>query len=266
MKPARIAVAGIAVAAGVGAMLMFGKTPQIPAPVIQAAPAVETDDVMVAARDLNMGDVITDADIAFQGWPRGSASAAATRKTDSPNIVEDIKGSVARANFLSGEPLRRDKLVKGPNAGFLSAILPSGARAVAINIDSRGSTSAGGFILPNDHVDIIHTYRDAEASKAAGADVYGSEVILTNVRVLAIGPNIQEKNGEKVVTGETATLELDSRQSQVITLAQRVGQLSLVLRSMLDANQGTEVAKNNNEDDSDLTIIRYGIAAQAAKH
>ncbi|MBV8567856.1 MAG: Flp pilus assembly protein CpaB [Methylobacteriaceae bacterium] len=265
MKPARIAVAGIAVAAGVGAMLMFGKTPQVPVPVIQAAPAIETDDVMVAARDLSMGDVITDADIAFQAWPRGSTSAAAIRKTDSPNIVEDIKGSVARANFLSGEPLRRDKLVKGPNAGFLSAILPSGARAVAINIDSRGSTSAGGFILPNDHVDIIHTYRDAEASKAAGADVYGSEVILTNVRVLAIGPNIQEKNGEKVVTGETATLELDSRQSQVITLAQRVGQLSLVLRSMLDANQGAEVAKNN-DDDSDLTIIRYGIAAQAAKH
>jgi len=268
MKPARIAVGGIAVAAGIGAMLMFGRTPQLPAPIIQAAPNIETDDVLVAARDLPMGTQITDADLTFQAWPRASVSQFVLKKTDGSNLVDDIKGSITRANFLQGEPIRRDKLVKGPNSGFLSAILPSGSRAVAINIDSRGSTSAGGFILPNDHVDLIHTYRDMEASKASGAEVYGSETILTNIRVLAIGPNIQEKNGEQIVTGETATLELDPHQAEIVTLAQRVGQLSLALRSMLDANMpsGLVGADTSGDDGKSVTIIRYGVVAQAAKH
>jgi pilus assembly protein CpaB len=270
MKPARIAVGGIALAAGIGAMLMFGRTPQLPAPIIQAAPNIETDEVLVAARDLPMGTQITEADLAFQAWPKASVTQFALKKTDGANLIDDIKGSIARANFLQGEPIRRDKLVKGTNAGFLSAILPSGSRAVAINIDTRGSTSAGGFILPNDRVDIIHTYRDVEASKASGAEVYGSETILTNIHVLAIGPNIQEKNGEQIVTGETATLELDPHQAEIVTLAQRVGQLSLVLRSMLDANMpgGVVHAEKtaSGEDDKSMTIIRFGVVAQAARH
>jgi len=199
MKPARIAVGGIALAAGIGAMLMFGRAPQLPAPIIQAAPNIETDEVLVAARDLPMGTLIGEADLTFQSWPKASVTQFTLHKSE--GLIADIKGSVTRANFLQGEPMRRDKLVKGPNSGFLSAILPSGSRAVAINIDTKGSTSAGGFILPNDHVDIIHTYRDLEASKTIGMEVYGSETILTNVRVLAIGPNIQEKNGEQIVAG-----------------------------------------------------------------
>jgi pilus assembly protein CpaB len=268
MKPARIAVGAIALAAGIGAMLMFGRTPQLPAPIIQAAPNIETDDVLVAAHDLPMGTLIGDADLTFQAWPKASVSQFVLKKAD--GLVDDIKGSITRANFLQGEPIRRDKLVKGPNAGFLSAILPSGSRAVAINIDSRGSTSAGGFILPNDHVDIIHTYRDAEAAKATGTEVYGSETILTNIRVLAIGPNIQEKNGEQIVTGETATLELDPHQAEVVTLAQRVGQLSLILRSMLDVNMPSGLVHADNtalgNDDKSMTIIRFGVVAQAARH
>ena len=265
IKPARIVVGAIAVAAGVGAMLLFGR-PQQPVQIVQAAPTMETDDVLVATRDLPVGTVLGDADMTFQAWPHASVSPAAIRKTDSPTILADIKGSIARANFLGGEPLRRDKLVKGTNSGYLSAILPSGQRAVAISIDTHGSNSAGGFILPNDHVDVIRTYRDADASKATGSDVFASEAILTNIRVLAIGPNVQEKNGEQVVTGETATLELDPRQTEVITLAQRVGQLSLTLRSMLDANQPAEPVKAAGDDDKNLTIIRFGIAAQSAKH
>jgi pilus assembly protein CpaB len=232
---------------------------------VTQAPGLETEDVLVAARDLPMGSVIADGDMTFEAWPRASATPATIRRSDGPAVLEDIKGSIARTNFLAGEPIRRDKLVKGPNSGFLSAILPSGLRAVAINVDSRGSTSAGNFILPNDHVDIIHTYNDAEASKATGTDVYASETILANVRVLAIGPNVQEKNGEQIVAGETATLELDSHQAEIVTLAQRVGQLSLALRSMLDANATVDTHKPVADDDK-ITIVRYGVATQAGKH
>ena len=107
--------------------------------------------------------------------------------------------------MIAGEPIRREKLVKGQ--GFMSAILPAGMRAVAINIDSQGATSAGGFILPGDRVDVIRTSRDASAG--ASSDNYVSETLLQNVKVLAVGPNIQEKNGQSVVVGSNATLELD---------------------------------------------------------
>jgi pilus assembly protein CpaB len=142
----------------------------------------------------------------------------------------------------------------------MSALLPSGSRALAINIDNRGSNSAGNFILPNDRVDLIRIYKDEASTRAEGREVYASETLIRNVRVLAIGQNIQERNGEKVVVGETATLELDPRQVELVLLAQRVGQISLALRSLQD------IAKPENPltkpDDNSLTIVRYGAASQ----
>ena len=113
---------------------------------------------------------------------------------------------MTRVSFLRGEPMRRDKLVHAGAGGFMSAILPTGMRAVAIKIDNSGDTSAGGFILPNDRVDVIRVFRDDEATRARGSEVMGTQTILTNVRVLAIGQNVQEENGKKVVVGGNATL------------------------------------------------------------
>ena len=84
-------------------------------------------------------------------------------------------------------------------------------------------------MLPNDRVDLVRTYRDEEASKNGGGDVQVAETVLSNVRVLAIGQTVQERNGEKVVTGETATLEVTPQQAETLALAQKVGQLALVL-------------------------------------
>ena len=92
----------------------------------------------------------------------------------------------------------------------MAAILPSGMRAVSTTISPE--TGAGGFILPNDHVDVILTERDREAEKATGAEVQISETILSNVRVLAIDQTRRGKNGQKVVVGKTATLELTPHQ------------------------------------------------------
>ena len=122
---------------------------------------------------------------------------------------------------------------------------------------TRGSTSAGGFILPNDRVDVIHT---VQAASESGANPATSEIILTNIRVLAIGQTVQERNGEKVVTGETATLELTPAQAEKVVLAQKVGQLSLALRSIADVNEtGTPAREERNA----LQVIRYGVQQQA---
>lgn len=260
MNKARVAVLGVALTAGAAAWwLMSGAAPppqQTPT-IVAAAPAMETTNVLVAARELAMGVVIADGDMRWQKWPRGDLPDYVIRQDgDGQKTLEDIKGSIVRGAFVLGEPMRRDKLIKGTGSGFLSAILPQGYRAVAINIDSSGSTTAGGFILPNDRVDVVRVFRDDAETKARGVDVYTSETILQNVRVLAIGQNVQEKNG--AATGSTnATLELSPRQVEQIVMAQRVGggNLTLALRSMLDAAK-----KDGPVEDVDrgLTVVRYG--------
>jgi pilus assembly protein CpaB len=268
MNRAQIAVLGLTVAAFAGAYVMFanGGPPSAPQ-VIKVTQKVETDDVLVAAHDLQMGSKLTEADFKWQEWPKAGLAPWMIKKTDGPNAADDIKGGIARADFPQGDPLRRDKIITGANSGFMSAILPSGMRAIAINIDQQGSTTAGGFILPNDRVDVIQIYRDDEASKARGTEVLVPRTILTNVRVLAIGQNVQEKNGERVVVGSNATLELDPQQVELIVLAQRAGNgnLHLALRSLLDSKGKTDSNVAEYKDDNGLTIVRFGAAQQAVR-
>ncbi len=265
MKPARLAVLGCAMAAAAGAaVLMLGSQPE--PTVIQAAPApaMRTEEVLVAAADLPMGQTVRPADLRWQPWPADGVPGGFITRASAPNALDETTGSIARQAFLSGEPIRREKLIRADGSGFMSAILPSGMRAVAITIDTRGATSAGGFILPNDRVDVLRTYRDDEASRAGGADLHVSETILANIRVLAIGQTVQERNGEKVVTGETATLELTPAQAELVTLGQKTGQLSLVLRSLADAGQ-TEAAPREERGEGGLTVVRYGVPKQTPK-
>jgi pilus assembly protein CpaB len=254
MKVARILVLGVALAAGGGAALMMrGGTK--PAPVAAPVPAPPKIEVLVAATDLPLGQALKAENLRWQAWPEESA-APLIKKSDSPGASDELVGSIVRNPMLAGEPVRREKLVKGAG-GYMSAILPSGMRAVAISIDNRGASSAGGFILPNDRVDVIST---TQADGEGGPGSMTSSIILTNIRILAIGQTVQERNGEKVVTGETATLELTPGQSEMIVLAQKVGQLSLALRSIADVNEtGTPV----REERGALQIIRYGVQQQA---
>jgi pilus assembly protein CpaB len=269
MNRMQIVVLGVSVAAFGGAYFLFnsgGPTP--PAPIVQAAPKIETDEVLVAVQDVPMGTQIGDASVAWQVWPKAAISELMIAKSAGPNIMADIKGSMTRVSFLRGEPMRRDKLVKGGAGGFMSAILPAGMRAVAIKIDNGGDSEAGGFILPNDRVDVVRVYRDDEATKARGAEIMGSQTILANVRVLAIGQNVQEENGKKVVTGGNATLELDPSQAELIVLAQHTGgsNLHLVLRSLVDSGGSTEtVGDLENGKGGGMTIMRFGAAMQAAR-
>ena len=258
MKTARLVVFGVAITAGLGAAyLVMGSKPPEPVSVV-APPPVETDSVLVASRDINFGAALTDADMRWQTWPKGQVPPGVLSKATRPNAIEEVKGSVVRATFLAGEPLRPERLVKGAGSGFMSAVLPGGARAVAINIDERGTTSAGGFILPNDRVDVIRTFHAEDGAPGS----FSSETILTNIRVLAIGQNVQEKAGERVVAGSTATLEVTADQAERVILAQRTGQLSLALRSVTDGGQAGAAPTAGGQPAS-MTIVRFGNASQA---
>lgn len=256
MSPARIIILVVALIAGLGAALLV-QSPKAPAPVakIEAAPTVP---VLVAATDIPVGNTVVASDLRWLDWPLASVPAGIIRKDEAPEAEKEIIGQVARYATLGAEPIRREKLIKTDGTGFLSAVLPSGMRAVAISTDSRGANTAGGFILPNDRVDVVSTSRGESGSSR---EAFASEVILRNIRVLAIGQNVQERNGEKVVVGETATLEIEPGQVEGLVQAQKTGTLSLALRSLKDAAETTPPTQADNS----LTLVRFGVTSKSVK-
>ena len=208
-----IIVGTIAVLAFGATYVFLGGDPNsTPSPSAAAPPKIDLEQVLVAGQDLPMGMVISDGATAWQAWPKAAISEFMITKSAKPGALEDVNGSMTRVAFIRGEPIRHDKLVKAGTGGFMSAILPTGKRAVAIKIDNGGDSSAGEYILPNDRVDVVRLARDEDATKARGVEVMTAQTILANVRVLAIGQNVEEQNGKKVITGANATLELDPDQ------------------------------------------------------
>lgn len=256
MKAARIVVLGVAVVAGGLAAVMAGRQTQIVAPPPEPVARLETTEILVAKADIGIGQSVSASDLQWQTWPVAAAGPYFIRKTDKPGAIEDLSGSIARAPMVPGEPIREAKLIKANGSGFMAAILPSGMRAVSTEISPE--TGAGGFILPNDHVDVILSRRDREAEKSSGHDSFVSETILNNIRVLAIDQTVEEKNGQKVVVGKTATLELAPRQAETLALARQLGTLSLALRSIAD---GSKQATDETPDrrSSGINTVRFGV-------
>jgi len=258
MKTARLVVLGVAVAAGGVAALLAGRSDPPPAPPPPVA-QIDTVDILVARADIGMGQVLKAEDVQWQMWPTAAASPNFIRRTERPDAVQQVSGAIARTPVVTGEPIREAKLIKAGGSGFMAAILPSGMRAISTEISPE--TGAGGFILPNDHVDVILSRRDREAEKQAGVDVHTSETILSNVRVLAIDQTVEEKNGQRVVVGKTATLELSPRQAETLALSRQLGTLTLALRSLVDANaqtapEGDEGRPNNRRG---IGMVRFGV-------
>ena len=255
MNTARIVVLAIAIGAGgVAAYLAsgFGDKPA-PAP---TAPQLATVDVLVAKSEIALGQTVKPEDLQWQTWPTASASAAFIKRTDRPNASTEITGSIARSPFIAGEPIREQKLVKADGAGFMAAILPSGMRAVSTEISPE--TGAGGFILPNDRVDVILTKHDKNPERPSMPDVVVSRVILANIRVLAIDQAPKEKDGQNTVVGKTVTLELKPEQTALLTAARQAGTLSLALRSMAD-NKMVENTVESSRHRETVNIIRFGV-------
>jgi pilus assembly protein CpaB len=259
MKPARIIVLIIALAAGGVAALLAGRS-EPPAPVTQAPapPAIETVDVLTAASDIPLGSTVSAAEMRWQIWPASAASAQFIRKNDRPDAINQLSGTIARSPFLAGEPIREARLIHAKGSGYMAAILPSGMRAISTDVTPE--SGAAGFILPNDRVDVILSRRDREAEKASGVEVHRSETILSNVRVLAIDQTVEEKGGQRVVVGKTATLELTQRQAETLAVSRTMGQLTLALRSLVDASgDKTEAPDEQNSRRGGINIVRFGV-------
>lgn len=260
MKTARIVVLIIALGAGGGAAYLASRpeSDNRPAPAKPVA-ELQTVDVLVARSDIGLGQTVKPENLQWQAWPAASASNSFIRRNDHPDAVTGLAGAIARVPLLAGEPVREQKLVKAGSSGFMAAILPSGMRAISTDISPE--TAAGGFILPDDRVDVILSRHIKDLSGSnGGQDVVKSEIILSNVRVLAIDQAPKEKDGQTSLIGRTVTLELKPEQAETLAQARQTGTLALALRSIADVN----VVENRAEDHApargaSINIIRYGV-------
>jgi pilus assembly protein CpaB len=253
MKTAQIAVLSIALGAGGIAAYLARGTDDKPQAAAQPVAQLQTVEVLVAKNEIGLGQSVKVDDLQWQTWPAAAASGNFIKRGDRPDANKQITGMIARAPFIAGEPIREPKLVKADGSGFMAAILPTGMRAISTEISAE--TGAGGFILPNDRVDVILTRRDKGAS-----DAINSEIILPNVRVLAIDQAPKEKEGQNALVGRTVTLELKPEQAETLARSRQAGTLSLALRSIADVN----MAENAEEGASprkgaSINVVRYGV-------
>src|SRR5712672_4208724 len=258
MYTARIVVLTIALSAGGFAAYLARGSDTKPALPVEPVVQLQTVDVLVAKADIGLGQSVTPDNLQWQTWPAATASNSFIRRGERPEAVKEVAGSIARSPFLAGEPIREQKLVKANGSGFMAAILPAGMRAVSTEISPE--TGAGGFILPNDRVDVILTKREKNPDRGSSADIVNSEVILSNVRVLAIDQAPKEKDGQTSVVGKTVTLELKPEQTETLARARQSGTLSLSLRSIADVNAVDTKSDDAPRRGDSINVVRYGIA------
>ncbi|MEM6665780.1 MAG: Flp pilus assembly protein CpaB [Pseudomonadota bacterium] len=265
MNIARIAVLSVALGAGgLAAILASGGSETVQETVV--VQEVDATEVLVAANDIGMGTGLSTSDLRWQAWPSDLSNARYITRDSRPGALEELSGAISRQSFLAGEPINEGKLVYS-DRGFMSAILPKGMRAISTEISPE--SGAGGFILPNDRVDVILTKRENSADET-GADPFVSQTILGNVRVLAIDQTIEEQDGRQVVVGSTATLELKPEQSEILALAEELGDISLALRSLedfeVDGDNGPQIIGdgigNDREKAGSITVVKFGRSQQ----
>jgi pilus assembly protein CpaB len=242
LKPSQIAVLVVALGAGgVAAYLATHLTsPRAEvARVAEAAPQPATR-ILVASQEIAVGQRLSAASLAWQDWPDVAPNSDYVTQAATPTAIADMSGSVARSEFLPGDPIRKQKLARTAGS-FLPALLDNGMRGVSLVVSA--ASASGGFIGANDRVDVVLTRPPAQNDSQGQGAGRRSETILHNVQILAIdsqlGPQRADPGAEPVradtFTGDAiATLALDPADAELVISASAIGKLSLLLRSSVD--------------------------------
>lgn len=218
----------IAIGTALAARSMFAGAA---APEAEAAQAVPTGPkVLIAQRALPTGTIITADALGFQQWPEELMQDAYF--LDGEADVNQLLGTVVRHPITAGEPVTQGSLVSPGDRGFLAAALTPGMRAITVPVSAK--TGVAGFVFPGDRVDMLLTQSiqgdDGQVLKA-------TETVLRNLRVLATDQMTEQQTveGKTVVRGfKTVTFEVTPKIAEKIAVAQTIGTLSLVLRSIAD--------------------------------
>jgi pilus assembly protein CpaB len=289
MGPSRIIILVVAAIASIVLMVIVGRLishKPAPPPVAEAPPKPMTR-VVVAAHDLTIGERLSPQDLTWQSWPKEAvnpafitdnhttltppptnraasvanqtgqaASDAVNAVTGGRTPMDALYGAIVKTPILANEPVTNSKIVRGGEGGYMAVVLRPGMRAVAMPVSVN--TSAGGFILPGDHVDVIQAHQ-ADTAADGAARPYVAQTLLHNIRVLAIDQTSQQpKNGTTTTVGSVATLEVSPSDAEVLAVAKARGEVVLALRSYADmggAAAGGAMRTGN------VRIIRNGQAS-----
>lgn len=244
MRPIIIVLVALAITiAGATAMLVNRLVSQRPAPVavVQPPPAPATEDVLVAASDIAAGSTIAAGDLRYMPWPRDGIDSRLVLRTSSPDPVADFTGTIARRPLLTGEPLSQAAVFRRDQGGVLSAMLRPGMRAVSVPVTL--TSGVGGFVQPDDHVDILMD-QDMTTAESNGQPLHGdflrlaTQVVLADVRVLAVDDKLGRSESSAPAanaSARTVTFELTPKDAEILLTAQKMGEISLSLRSLAHA-------------------------------
>jgi pilus assembly protein CpaB len=263
MNTQRLIVLGLALVAAGGAALLVrgmlgGGTPKV-----EARPApVPMSEVLVASSNLAPGQGLTTDLVRWEKWPASSVDSSFITHQVAGSEEAAVKGAVVRAPIIAGQPISNAALVHTDAAGFMAAILTPGMRAVSITIAT--DSGAGGFILPNDRVDVILTRKFTQTDPP----LVVAQTILSDVRVLAVDQTYKQDKDTKTVIAKSATLEVTPLQAEMISRSAQAGVLSLALRPLGDQGEVASLEdklKDIKENLGPVSVIRYGLAPNAGK-
>jgi len=227
----------VAVLVAVMVQMMVGDAPE---PVVEVKEA--RVEILIAAKDLRMGDELQAAGLRWQDWPKNSVFAGAVVREDGQKAIDALSGRLAR-DVMKGEPVMASALLSQERGNVVAASLEPGMRAVSIDV--KAASMVAGFIGPGDHVDVVLTYResiradedDHDAIKQMvemNLDKMAAETILQNVKVLAVDQSAQRPEDGKIKVGKTVTLAVSMKDAERLMLAADLGALDLMLRGVGD--------------------------------
>lgn len=262
MSPRQLIVLAIAAIAAIGALFLIrGMSGPKEAPAADIGQNIAGEQVLVAARNIAQGAALTPSDLGVALFPQNSVSPSFVRVSGRPSAQADYVGAVTRRAFVQGEPITTTSVVQPEGRGFMAAQLEPGFRAVAIEIED--ATAVGGFIQPNDRVDVIMT---AKVDSSQGEQAR-SEIVLEDIRVLAIGDKTQaQTSGEapETIDAPTAVLELSAEDARTLALAGEMGDLSLALRGVQVETVGMHTSANRrglSQQSESVRVHAFGAVA-----
>jgi pilus assembly protein CpaB len=184
--------------------------------------------VLVAAHPVRAGNLLKPEDLTGKDVTRGEAGGDAS--LDTADIRHGLAGAMVRRSLVAGDVVRNKDVMRPGDHGFLAAVLSPGMRAVSVGVDSI--TGSAGLIWPGDRIDLILTQAIGDAAVPAGHRI-AAETVLSDVRVIAIDQQIMQGVAPDGTEGKgrTVTMEVTSAQAERVSVATRIGRLSLAVRS-----------------------------------
>lgn len=233
MSPRQLIVLAVAFIAAIGALVVIRGMNASPPDREEVAAPIEGQQVLVVTRDVQQGASVNAGDLAWRLFPNASVGQQFVRQSQSPDATTELQGAVALRNFTSGEPVTEGALILPGDRSMFSALVAPGYRAVSIEVDPE--SAAGGFIQPNDRVDVMSTVK-VDVNGADGSEEQArSAVVLADVRVISIGGSVSRPAGAEApeATSESvAVLELSPQDARILEAADAQGAISLALRGV----------------------------------